>query len=120
MIASPRTYSITKYGRPSGVAPASNTRNRRMVITASACRSASNRATTCAVSILGLDHFQRDLPANGRGLLGQPDLAHPAFPHLVEQTVRPNRHRRLRGWVLRSPNLTGGRATIGWSINHGR
>ena len=51
-------YSITKYGRPCAVAPASNTRAMAgWSISASACRSASKRATTCAVSMPALMTF---------------------------------------------------------------
>src|ERR1017187_6034484 len=52
VMAIPGTYSITKYGRPSAVEPASNTLAiAGWSISASACRSAVNRATTSRVSI---------------------------------------------------------------------
>ncbi len=48
------TNSIAKYGNPSGDAPASYTRAMLgWSISASACRSASKRATTCALSMPG-------------------------------------------------------------------
>ena len=52
VIGTPRTSSITKYGRPEGVAPPSKTLAMLgWSMIASACRSASKRATTCRVSI---------------------------------------------------------------------
>ena len=46
---------MTKYGRPPAVVPPSNTRAMfTWSMSASACRSASNRATTCRLSIPGL------------------------------------------------------------------
>jgi hypothetical protein len=51
----PRTSSMTKYGRPESVAPASKTLAIcGWFIIASACRSASNRATTWRVSMPSL------------------------------------------------------------------
>ncbi len=51
-------YSITKYGRPVSVLPASSTLAMLgWSIIASACRSASNRAITCRVSIPNLMIF---------------------------------------------------------------
>ena len=48
----PVTYSMTKYGRPSGVEPASNTLAMAgWFISANACRSDSKRATTSRVSM---------------------------------------------------------------------
>ena len=38
----------------------------------------------------GLDHLERNLAADGLGLLGQPHLAHPAFADLLQQSVRPD------------------------------
>ena len=55
VIGTPSTYSITKYGRPLVVAPASKTRAMfGWSIIASACRSASKRASTWAVSMPSL------------------------------------------------------------------
>ena len=52
VIGSPGTYSITKYGRPFSVAPASYTLAiPGWSIRARACRSDSNRATTSRLSI---------------------------------------------------------------------
>jgi hypothetical protein len=49
VIGSPSTYSITKYGCPSSVAPASNTLAiAGWFITASDCRSARNRCSTAS------------------------------------------------------------------------
>ena len=80
MIGSPRTYSIAKYGRPSGVVPASNTLAiAGCSISASAWRSASKRAITCAVSMPGLMSLMCDLALHWLELLRQPNFAHPAF-----------------------------------------
>ena len=55
VIGIPRTSSITKYGRPVSVAPASSTLAMfGWSISASACRSASKRAMTCRVSMPSL------------------------------------------------------------------
>jgi hypothetical protein len=54
----PRTSSMTKNGRPCSVVPASRTVAMfGWSISARACRSASNRATTCRVSMPGLITF---------------------------------------------------------------
>ena len=67
VIVWPCTYSMAKYGRPCGVAPASNTRAMAgWSIKASACRSASNRATTCTVSIPALITFNATCRRTGR------------------------------------------------------
>ncbi|HVK08094.1 MAG TPA: hypothetical protein VM597_04890, partial [Gemmataceae bacterium] len=59
VMVTPRTSSITKYGRPSAVAPPSNTRAMLgWSILASACRSPSNRARTCFESIPALMSFR--------------------------------------------------------------
>ena len=58
VIGTPLTSSMTKYGRPVSVAPASNTLAMfGWSIIASACRSASNRAMTSLVSMPGLMIF---------------------------------------------------------------
>ncbi len=58
VIGTPLTSSITKYGRPVSVAPASSTRAMfGWSISASAWRSASKRAMTCLVSIPSLMTF---------------------------------------------------------------
>ena len=58
-MGSPFTYSIAKYGRPSGVLPPSNTvAIAGWSISASAWRSASKRATTWSVSIPALMTFR--------------------------------------------------------------
>ena len=65
-------------------------------ISASAWRSASKRAMTSRVSMPGLDHLERDLPADGLLLLRQPDLAHAAFADEAQQAIRSNVRRRRR------------------------
>src|SRR5262249_59115473 len=58
VIGPPLTRSMTKYGRPASVAPASSTLAMLgWSISASACRSASNRAMTCRLSIPALMTF---------------------------------------------------------------
>ena len=66
MIGTPLTSSITKKGRPVSVAPASRTvAMLGWSMIASAWRSASNRATTCAVSMPGLMTFSATLRRTG-------------------------------------------------------
>ena len=48
-------------------------------IRASACRSASNRASTALRVHPGLDQLERHLPLDRLGLLGQVDGAHAAL-----------------------------------------
>ncbi len=55
---------------------------------ASACRSASKRATTCRVSMPRLENLERNLASDWLGLLGQEDYAEGAFANLFEQLVR--------------------------------
>ena len=57
-------------------------------ISASACRSASNRATTWRGVHARLDDLQRDLAADGLLLLGHVDDAHAPLADLLEQLVR--------------------------------
>ena len=55
VMGTPWTSSMTKYGRPGSVVPASSTRAMlTWSIIASACRSASKRAMTCRLSMPGL------------------------------------------------------------------
>ena len=56
VIGTPLTSSITKYGRPAPVAPASRTRA-MFGWSTSACRSASNRAITARLSMPALITF---------------------------------------------------------------
>ena len=94
---SPRTYSITKYRRPSGVVPASKTLAiAGWSISASAWRSASNRATTRADVHPGLDDLDRDLAVDGLDLFGQPDLAHASLAQALEETIGAEVARRGR------------------------
>ena len=59
-------------------------------ISASACRSASKRATTCGVSMPGLMTLRATLRRTGSLLLGHEDDAHAAFADLLQQLVRPD------------------------------
>ena len=71
---------MTKNGRPSGVSPPSSTLAMLgWSIRARACRSASNRASTCLRVHPRLDQLDRDLPLDRLGLLGHPDRAHAAL-----------------------------------------
>ena len=54
---------------------------------ARACRSASNRATTCSRVHARLDDLQRHLAAHGLRLLGHVDDAHAPFADLFQQLV---------------------------------
>ena len=56
-------------------------------ISASACRSASKRAMTCAVSMPALMTLSATCRRTGSRLLGEPDLAHPAFADALEEAV---------------------------------
>ena len=69
---------MTKYGAavPSVVPASSTLAMFGWSIRASACRSASNRATTCARVHARLDDLQGDPPADRVGLLGHVDDAH--------------------------------------------
>ena len=92
MIGTPLTSSITKYGRPLSVVPASSTLAMfGWSIIASACRSASKRAITCRVSMPGLMIFERDRPLDRLGLLGHEDDAHAAFADLLQELVGADR-----------------------------
>jgi len=83
----PSTSSITKYGRPVEVAPASYTRAMfGWSIIASDCRSLSNRAITCRLSMPGLT----TLSATSGGaaeLLGAIDHAHATFAKNFAQLI---------------------------------
>ena len=67
-------------------------------ISASACRSASNRASTAFESIPALMSLTRDPPLDRLGLLGHPDRAHAALADLLRAacTGRQNESRLLR------------------------
>ena len=89
MIGLPLTSSITKYGRPLSVVPASSTWAMfGWSISDRACRSASKRAITCRVSIPGLMILRATLRRTGSLLLGHVDDAHAAFADLLQQLVR--------------------------------
>ena len=61
VIGTPLTSSMTKYGRPAAVVPASRTLAMLgWSIRARACRSASKRASTCLESMPGLDELDGD------------------------------------------------------------
>ena len=77
--------------RPARLAsrPASSTRAMfGWSISASACRSASKRAMTCAGVHARLDDLQRHLAADRLVLLGHEDHAHAPFADLLQQLVR--------------------------------
>ena len=57
-------------------------------IRASACRSASKRAMTCAGVHAGLDQLDGDQALDRLGLLGHPDAAHAALADLLDELVR--------------------------------
>ena len=56
-------------------------------IKASACRSASNRASTARESMPHLDQLERHLPLDRFGLLGPVDGAHPPLAEEADDTV---------------------------------
>ena len=110
--ARPATSSMTKYGRPSSVAPASSTRAMfGWSIRARACRSASNRATTGLRVHARLDDLERHLAADRLGLLGHVDDAHPALAEQLEDPVygpMVARSRRRTAAASASPSVAGG------------
>jgi hypothetical protein len=53
-------------------------------MSASACRSASNRATTCEGVHAWFNDLQGDLTTNGTRLIGEPNLAHPPFADALQ------------------------------------
>ena len=102
---------MTKYGRPPSVVPASSTLAMfGWSIRASACRSASNRASTRLRVHPGLDDLHRDHPADRLRLLGHADGAHAALADLLQQLVRPDA----------APRPLGDRFVRGGPVLHGR
>ena len=92
VIGTPLTSSITKYGRPLSVVPASSTLAMfGWSISARACRSASKRAITCRRVHARLDDLQGDRALDRLGLLGHVDDAHAAFADLLQQLVGADR-----------------------------
>jgi hypothetical protein len=86
----PRTSSITKYGRPASVAPASSTRAMcGWSIIASACRSASNRAITCRVSIPSLITFSATRRRTGSRCSAIHTVPNPPWPISCNSLYRP-------------------------------
>ena len=61
-------------------------------ISASACRSASNRASTCLRVHPGLDQLDGDVPLDRLGLLGPPDAAHAALADRLDERVLAGDH----------------------------
>jgi hypothetical protein len=61
-------------------------------MSARACRSASNRATTC------LQDLERDLPPHGLDLLRHVDHAEPTLADLLEELVAVDRGARALGY----------------------
>ena len=96
VIGTPLTSSITKYGRPVSVVPASSTLAMLgWSIIARACRSASKRAITCRVSMPGLMIFSATVRWTGSRLLGHEHHAHAAFADLLQELVGPDDVPRL-------------------------
>ena len=62
-------------------------------ISARACRSASNRASTGLRVHAGLDELHRDGPLDRLGLLGHEDAAHAALADLLDQLVLARENR---------------------------
>ena len=88
VILMPRTSSMTKYGRPVSVAPASRTLAMfGWSISASAWRSASNRAMTLLRVHAQLDDLEGDAPPDRLLLLGHVNHAAAAFADLLQQLV---------------------------------
>jgi hypothetical protein len=93
----PLTNSITKYGRPLAVAPASKTR---------AMFGWSLKAGDHVPAVHArLDDFQCHLATNRMLLFGDKDKPKPAFTDLLHELVRADDYARpLRYWLIaRSP-----------------
>ena len=85
-MASPRTYSIAKYGRPSGVLPPSKIlRDRRMVHERQRLALGIETRQHLRGIHAGLDDLDRDLAPNRARLLRQPHLTHAAFAEPLQQ-----------------------------------
>ena len=90
VIGTPCTSSITKYGRPVSVAPASSTLAMfGWSISASACRSASKRAITCRVSMPGLMTFSATLRRTGCCCSAMNTTPKPPSPICSSSLYRP-------------------------------
>src|SRR5205823_11837274 len=88
VIGVPSTSSMTKYGRPASVAPASKTLAMLgWSIIARAWRSASKRGDDLGGVQARLDDLDGDHAADGLDLLRHVNHAHPAFADLLEQLV---------------------------------
>ena len=74
-------------------------------IRARACRSASKRATTCAVSMPGLMIFSATLRRTGLLLLGDVDDAHAPLADLLQQLVRADPPTWPLGRRRRAPDI---------------
>ena len=108
VIGTPWTSSITKYGRPLSVVPASSTRAMfGWSIIARACRSASKRAMTCRRVHARLDDLEGHAAADRLRLLGHVDDAHAPFADLLEQLVRADH--RAGAFLGRRRLIDGGR-----------
>ena len=101
-MGTPLTSSMTKYGRPDGVAPPSSTLAMfGWSMIASACRSASKRATTCRVSMPGLRTFRATLRRTGCVCSAMKTTPKPPFADLLQQLVgADDRARPLGGRVI--------------------
>src|ERR1017187_9873199 len=83
----PVTYSITKYGRPCGVEPASKTLAMAGWSMSASLPLGFEARDHFALFHARLDQLDRDAPANGLLLLGQPHLTHAALADQLEQTI---------------------------------
>ena len=75
-------------------------------MSARACRSASNRAITCRVSMPGLDDLEGHLALDRLALLGHVHHPETALADLLQQLVSPDPHPgRLRHHIRRRFHL---------------
>ena len=82
----PLISSMTKNGRPVSLTPASSTLAMfGWSMSASACRSCSNRARTRAGIDAGLDDLERHPPLDRFGLVGDEDDAHAALAEFLAE-----------------------------------
>ena len=121
VIGTPLTSSMTKYGRPLSVVPASSTLAIfGWSIIARACRSASKRAMTCRLSMPGLMILRATLRSHRLSLLGHIDDTHAAFADLLagacrgRSACRGAARRAGRWWANCRPPGGASRKKLSW------
>ena len=82
-------------------------------ISASACRSASNRAMTCSVSMPGLMTFTATRRRTGCVCSADVDRAHAALAEQLDDVIRPDLRRQRRAGRAMADVGTGGGLGLG-------